>query len=496
METILEMKGITKIFPGVKALDNVNLELYRGEVLALLGENGAGKSTLIKVLSGVFVPEEGEIILEGKKCNFSKPGDGYDSGISIIYQELNYLNDLTIAENIFLGRLPKKNGLIDWKTVKTEANKALKTIKFNTDSGRAMKTLSIAEKQLVEIAKAVNRNMKVLVMDEPTSALNKEEVDFLLKLVREIAKTGVSVIYISHRMEEIYKVGDRVEILRDGKSIDTFNVADVDEDTLISKMVGRDIKSMYAKSEVPIGDVVFEASDICSNTVKKINFNVRRGEILGVFGLMGSGRTAMAETIFGRERITKGTIKIEGKEVKIKSPQDAKRAGIGYVPSERKTEGLILSHSVKNNISTATIKSLKKNGLINNKIERKNAKFWIDKFSIKTPSADTIVNSLSGGNQQKIVLAKWLQSNPKVLILNEPTRGIDVLAKVEIYRLMESLCENGMAVIMISSELPEILALSDRVIVVAEGTIVGSVSDRKIMTQELLMKYAISRGGE
>lgn len=496
MDIILEMKGITKVFPGVKALDQVDLTLRRGEVLALLGENGAGKSTLIKVLSGAYVPEEGEIILDGTRCQFTEPCDGFEKGISIVYQELNYLNDLTIGENIFLGCLPKKRGLIDWKTVKLESEKALKGVGFKTNPNRIMKTLSMAEKQLVEIAKAIYRNKKVLILDEPTSALNKEEVVFLLDLVRKVAKTGVGVIYISHRLEEIFKVADRVEILRDGKSIDTFDVSSVDEDTLISKMVGRDISVMYPKTSIEIGDVLMVVNNLHSRRVRNINFNVRRGEILGVFGLMGSGRTAMAEAIFGRDRLLQGTIRIEGEEVKIKSPQDAKRAGIGYVPSERKSEGLILSHSVKSNISTATIGMLKRNGLINSKIERQNAKYWIEKFSIKTPSPDTLVNSLSGGNQQKVVLAKWLQSNPKILILNEPTRGIDVGAKVEIYKLMESLCENGMGVVMISSELPEVLALSDRIIVLAEGTVVGEVSDRKLMTQELLMKYAMMRTGE
>ena len=495
METILEMKKITKFFPGVKALDDVDLVLNRGEVLALLGENGAGKSTLIKILSGVLIPDAGELFLEGKKCNFVKPSDGRDAGISIIHQELNYLNELSIGENIFLGRLPKKHGLIDWKKVREESTKALKRVGFDTNPNRIMKTLTVAEKQLVEIAKAVYSNMKVLVMDEPTSALNNEEVNSLLKLIREIASTGVGVVYISHRLQEVFEVADNVQVLRDGQYVERFNVSSVDEETLISRMVGRDISAMYPKQEIKTGDILMEVEGITSSSVEDISFHVKRGEILGVYGLMGSGRTAMAEAIFGRERIIKGTIKIEGQIVKIKSPADSKKAGIGYVPSERKTEGLVLVHSVMRNISTASFKLLKKGGLISNRLEEKYAKYWIDKFKIKTPTANAIVSSLSGGNQQKVVIAKWLQNNPKVLILNEPTRGIDVGAKVEIYRFMESLCSEGMAIVMISSELPEILALSDRVVVLSEGRVSVEIDDRDMMNQELLLKYAIKRTG-
>lgn len=494
-QTLLEMRGITKVFPGVKALTDVSLTLNRGEVLALLGENGAGKSTLLKVLSGVYIPDGGEIYLDGEKCNFTKPVDSFQAGISIIHQELNYLNDLSIGENIFMGRLPKKHRLIDWETIDRESRKALEQVGFPTDPRRTMRTLSVAEKQLVEIAKAVSRNMKVLVMDEPTSALNDKEVESLLKLVRKIADTGVGVVYISHRMQEIFEVADRVQILRDGYAVGNFPMEGITEEVLIAHMVGREINSMYAKHEIPLGEVVLDVQGVTSTRVHDITFQVRQGEILGIFGLMGCGRTPMAETIFGKNPILKGSVRVMGKEIKLRSPLDAKRAGIGYVPSERKSEGLILAHSVAQNISLATIRQLKQNGIISKQKERDQARQWIQRFKIKTPSEETIVNNLSGGNQQKVVLAKWLQTNPKVLILNEPTRGIDVGAKAEIYALMEELCEQGMAIVMISSELPEVLALCDRVCVMAEGTIVGEVSDRTQMTQEVLMKYAISRAG-
>lgn len=490
---ILEMKEITKEFPGVKALDDVSFILHKGEVLALLGENGAGKSTLLKILSGVYIADKGNIILEGKTCNFTRPVDGYEAGISIIHQELNYLDELTIGENIFLGRLPKKNGLIDWKKIEVESKKALEKVGFKTSPKRLMKELKVSEKQLVEIAKAVSRNMKVLVMDEPTSALNNEEVRLLLDLIKKIKKEGIGVVYISHKLKEIFDVADNIQVLRDGKSVAYYKTSEINEEQLIAAMVGRDISVMYPKEKIQLGKVIFEVENLCSPTVSNISFNLRAGEILGVFGLMGAGRNNMAETIFGKQQMTSGKIRIHGKEIVIRSPRDAKCAGIGYVPAERKKEGLILSDSVERNISTATIKLIKKNFLLSRKIEQKNALHWVEKFRIKTPSIKSIVNTLSGGNQQKVVLAKWLQASPKVLILNEPTRGIDVGAKVEIYKLMEELCKQGMGVIMISSELLEVIALSDRVVVMAGGTVVGEVSNREEMTQENLMNYAIQR---
>lgn len=493
--TILEIRGVSKSFPGVKALDNVSLELRKAEVLALVGENGAGKSTLLKILSGAYIADAGEIYLHGGKCNFSKPVDGYTAGISIIYQELNYLDELTIGENIFLGRLPKKAGLIDWPQVRNRSQEALEKIGFAIDPGRLMKTLTVAQKQLVEIAKAISRDMKVLVMDEPTSALNDEEVDSLLKLIKRIAATGVGVVYISHRMNEIFTIADRVEVLRDGCNVGVFDIKDVDEDTIIKKMVGREINEMFPKVIVPIGETLLEVNDMRGNSVGPINLTLRSGEILGIFGLMGAGRTAFAETLFGRHHKLSGRITMKGKEVLIRTPQDARNAGIGYVPAERKKDGLILEHSVSRNISTASFSRVKKFGLVSSVIEQKFASHWIERFRIKTPSSASIVKGLSGGNQQKVVLAKWLQTKPLVLILNEPTRGIDVGAKVEIYKMIVELCREGLGIILISSELPEVLALSDRVMVMAGGTFTGEIADRKKMDQESLMKLAISRTG-
>jgi ABC-type sugar transport system ATPase subunit len=400
-----------------------------------------------------------------------------------------------VGENIFLGRLPKKRGLVDWSRVMSASREALAGIGFVTEPTRIMKTLTIAEKQLVEIAKAVSRDMKVLVMDEPTSALNDEEVESLLALIRKIAAGGVGVVYISHRMNEIFKVADRVEVLRDGRDVACFTVGEVTEDELIRKMVGREISEMYPKEAIPTGESLLEVRNLSGEKIHSINLHLKSGEILGIFGLMGAGRTAFAETLFGRHRKKTGEVFVKGKAISIVTPRAAKKAGIGYVPAERKKDGLILEHSVSKNISTATISRLKKFGLVNSGLEEKFSKYWIDRFAIKTPSSKTIVKGLSGGNQQKVVLAKWLQTAPRVLILNEPTRGIDVGAKVEIYRLIEELCRDGLGIILISSELPEVLALSDRVMVMAEGTIVGEIADRKLMTQEALMKLAISRSG-
>jgi ABC-type sugar transport system ATPase subunit len=492
---ILEIRSVSKSFPGVKALDNVSLELHGSEVLALVGENGAGKSTLLKILSGAYLADAGELYLHGQLCNFSKPVDGYNAGISIIYQELNYLDELTIGENIFLGRLPKKAGLIDWQQVRIRSAEALDKVGFMMDPSRLMKTLTVAQKQLVEIAKAISRDMKVLVMDEPTSALNDEEVESLLKLIKRIAVTGVGVIYISHRMNEIFSIADRVQVLRDGCNVGAYDIKEVDEDSIIKKMVGREINEMFPKVFLPIGETLLEVKDMRGPSVGPIDLTLRSGEILGIFGLMGAGRTAFAETLFGRHHKLSGSFFIKGKEVIIKTPQDARNAGIGYVPAERKKDGLILEHSVSRNISTASISRLKKYGLVSSAVEQKFASHWIEKFKIKTPSSASIVKGLSGGNQQKVVLAKWLQTRPLVLILNEPTRGIDVGAKVEIYKLIVELCREGMGIILISSELPEVLALSDRVMVMAGGTFTGEIADRKKMDQEALMKLAISRTG-
>jgi len=488
---LLTMKNMTKQFPGVLALKNVDLELNHGEVLALLGENGAGKSTLIKILSGAQTQDEGEIRIEDKLQNYSTPKQANEQGVSIIYQELNYLNDLTVAENIFLNRWQrKKGGVIDWKRMHTEAKAILDTLDVAISTKEFMRDLSVAEKQLVEIAAALSQDMKILVMDEPTSALSEKEAEKLLTLVGKLRDGGTGVIFITHRLDEIFQIADRVLVLRDGERVGAVPINDVQKEDLVQMMVGRKLESFYSKRDIKPGEVALEVKGISTDFLKDISFNVKAGEILGVFGLMGSGRSEMARCVFGADKMTSGQVLIDGKPVTIKKPADAIANGIGYVTAERKKDGLILIQSVQENVMTASISRYSKPYYLNYGEEKRIASEWKEKMDIRTRDISTVVNTLSGGNQQKVVLSKWLTTKPKVIILNEPTRGIDVGAKSEIYALMEDLCEQGLGVIMISSELPEVLQLADRVVVMCEGRVTVEYP-REEMTQEKLMHGAI-----
>lgn len=494
---ILHMKGIHKSFPGVKALTDIDLELERGDVLALLGENGAGKSTLMKVLSGAYQAEEGEIYFEGKPVKITDPKIAIDMGINVIYQELNNSDVLSIAENIYMGNLKTKaGGLIDYQTIGRNTKALLERVGLgNYDPFLPVGSLSIAEKQMVEIAKALAKNTKVLVLDEPTAALNNEEIDILFDLIRQLSAEGTAIIYISHRLDEVFEISNKVMIMRDGCLVQTLMTKDTNKSELIALMVGREIKNIYPpRSAEHVGEVLLEVDHLSSTFVKDISFEVRRGEILGLFGLMGAGRTETVETIFGDRKLTGGEIRMEGKPVQITSPKQAKELGIGYIPSDRKAEGLFLQHSVATNISVNVLQRiLKKSGLLDFKEEHRLTDGWIQKLRIKTPSPQTLAESLSGGNQQKIVVAKWLADQPKLLILNEPTRGIDVGAKLEIYNLMNELSAQGISFIMVSSELPEIMAMSDRIVVIHEGRRKGEL-ERKDFSQEKLLSIAI--GGE
>ena len=494
MDKILEMHNIRKEFPGVKALDDVDLELMRGEILALLGENGAGKSTLMKILAGAIVADGGQIILEGENIQTKSPFEMLAKGISVVYQELNYLDDLTIAENIFIGNLPKtKFGAVDYKKLKMETRKLLELVGLEKDPMMEVGCLSIAEKQIMEIAKALSKDSKVLVMDEPTSALNETEANHLFVLLKNFVKKGNSVIYISHKMEEIFEISNRVQVLRDGKNIGTRITQECSVAELVNMMVGRSISNMYPKKETLAGDVVLEIKDVSSACVRDVSFQVKAGEIVGMFGLLGSGRTEIVECLFGKRCVSNGEVYIDGEHVKIKNPASAIKAGIAYLPRERKSDGLLMLQDVKKNMTVVYQKKLRKLLQIDFKEEKRLSKLWVEKLNIKTPGINTPVESLSGGNQQKVAISKWLMNGPKILILNEPTRGIDVGAKVEIYKLIEELCENGMAIILISSETPEIMGISDRILVVHEGTITGEIK-RKEFDQERIMHLAI--GGE
>lgn len=489
---LLEMKNITKEFPGVKALDNVSLELKEGEILALVGENGAGKSTLIKILSGAYTQDSGEVFLNGVKQEQVTPITAIKNGISVIYQELNNVDQITVAENIFLGNLPRKGVLkrLDYEKLRKDAQSLLDEVGLKVDPFTPLEQLSIAQKQLVEIAKALSKEIKILVMDEPTAALNNQEIEIMFRLIRNLISRGIGILYISHRMEEIFQMSDRVMVMRDGKGIATMPIAEVDSQKIISLMVGREIKDLYPQKCKSGSKTCFSVEGLETERLHNISFEVKEGEILGLFGLMGCGRTDIARAIFGADPRKSGKMRLAGKEIAPMSPFLAKKEGIAYIPADRKMDGLMLIHSVSRNMTISVLEKIKRNHLLNKKVEKDLVDGWIDRLAIKTPSADTIINSLSGGNQQKVVLAKWLSIEPKLLILNEPTRGIDVGSKSEIYCLMNELCQQGIGIIMISSDLPEVMGISDRMVIICDGK-AGGTMEKEEFTQDAIMAKAI-----
>ena len=494
-EIVLQAEGMVKRFPGVLAVDDVDFELKKGEVLAVVGENGAGKSTLMKILGGAISPDKGEITVNGKSYSKYSPGQALDIGIGVIYQELNYLNDLTIAENIFLGRLPEKGLLkrIDYKSLGENSKKLQEKVGIGHHPFTEVEKLSVAEKQLIEIARTFSHNINVIILDEPTSALNDVETNNLFKLIKRCKEDGQSAIYISHRLEEVFEVSDRILVMRDGKKVATLKTAETNKQEVVRYMVGREIKDMYPITLSEAGEVVFEIEGLNSGKAKNISMNVRRGEIVGLFGLMGAGRTSIVKGIFGSAPKKSGVFKVNGQEIEIKKPADALQHGIVYIPSERKSEGLVLNHSVKQNITMAMLDSLKRTIGLDLKRESKIVSSWVEKLNIKTPDFNREVSELSGGNQQKVVLSKYLALDPRIIIMNEPTKGVDVGAKVEIYKIIEDLCKKGMCVIIISSEMPEIMALSERIIVVSDGQITGECYRKDGFSQETLMEYAVGR---
>jgi ABC-type sugar transport system ATPase subunit len=490
---VLKMENITKTFPGVVALEDVSIELHKGEVLGILGENGAGKSTLIKILAGNYIKDSGSIFVNGEKFEIKNPSEAMASGIRVIYQELNTLNNLTVAENIFIGeqlvRGPFK--IVDWKAMTSKAAEILGSLNVSLDPNSVIGDLSISEKQIVEIAKAISKDAKILVMDEPTAALSEEETQSLFKIIANLKSRGVSIIYISHRLKEIFQITDRVVVLRDGKKVQYMKTSETSANELVALMVGRDIKEMYPKREVPIGEIVMEVKNLNADGFSDISFTLKKGEILGIFGLLGSGRTSLVKALFGANKVKSGEIFVNGEKINIKSPRIARDKKMGLVPLDRKIEGLALHMGVKENITLANIDDLGRGFLLKRNIENIKARKWIEEMGIKTPTIDQEVNSLSGGNQQKVVLAKWLESGSKIIILNEPTRGIDVGAKIEIYKLMQNLCERGSAIIMISSELPEILSIADRIFVMSKGKITAQYSRRDATEESLLQSACI-----
>ncbi len=489
-KVLLDMSKIHKRFPGVYALNNVSLELKRGEVHALLGENGAGKSTLINVLGGIYKADEGEIYIEGEKKEISSVLDAQQNGIAIIHQELVLVPHMTVAENIFLGRELNKGLFVSKKQMIEKANELIKAYHLNFDANTLIADLTIAQQQMVEIIKAVSFNSKIIVMDEPTSSISDKEVEFLFEIIRTLTKKGVGIIYISHKMSELWEICDRVTVLRDGKYIATNIIKDISKDELIQQMVGRNINQYYVRDFQTTGQTVLKVENLSDgNMVKDVSFELKRGEILGFAGLIGAGRSEAMEAIFGLSKKYSGKVTLFDEDVHFKSAVEAVQKGVALVPEDRKLDGLYLIQSVKYNTTIEVLDDFIKGIYCNDKVEKNIAKKYMDMMKTKTPTIDQAVSHLSGGNQQKVLIGRWLATNPKILILDEPTRGVDVGAKAEIYTIMNYLAKQGLSIIMISSELPEIINMSDRVYVMAEGKVTGCLNHDEV-SQEKIMKLA------
>jgi D-xylose transport system ATP-binding protein len=500
MTAALEMRNITKEFPGVKALNDVSIVVKKGEVHALCGENGAGKSTLMKVLSGLYPSGtyDGQILINGEEKHFHTIKEAEDAGISIIYQELALAKDLSIGENLFLGKEPARFGIINWEHVYKESEKWLKEVGLNVSPEQVTGILGIGKQQQVEIAKALSKNASILILDEPTAALTEQEVEILLNILKEFKKRGVTCIYISHKLNEVFEIADSITVLRDGKTVGTYPAADITENKVISLMVGRELTERFPRIESNPGEVVMKVKDYTvmnpdvpgKKVIDNVSFEVRKGEILGIAGLMGAGRTELVMSLFGSYAgQSQGTIEIEGKPVKIKNTEQAIKAGLALVSEDRKKFGLVLGMDIKSNVTMASLKAVSSGGVINHNQEISSGNQYIRSLKIKANSVETVTGTLSGGNQQKVVLGKWLMTTPKILILDEPTRGIDVGAKFEIYNIMNELISQGVSVIMISSELPELLGMSHRVMVISEGKKTAEFSAEEA-TQELIMTAA------
>ncbi|WEK55549.1 MAG: xylose ABC transporter ATP-binding protein [Candidatus Cohnella colombiensis] len=500
MTAVLEMRNITKEFPGVKALNDVTFTVKKGEVHALCGENGAGKSTLMKVLSGLYPTGtyEGDILINGQEKHFHKIKDAEEAGIAIIYQELALAKDLSIGENLFLGKEPARFGIINWEHLYKESEKWLHEVGLTISPEHVTGSLGIGKQQQVEIAKALSKNANILILDEPTAALTEQEVEILLDILREFKQRGVTCIYISHKLNEVFEIADSITVLRDGMTIGTYPINEVTEDKVISLMVGRELKERFPRIEAEPGEVVLKVTDYSvmnpdvpgKKVVDNVSFEVRKGEIFGIAGLMGAGRTELVMSLFGSYLGQNyGSVEIDGKPVKIKNTQHAIREGLALVSEDRKKYGLVLGMDIKSNVTLASLKSISPGGVINHNQEIKSGNSFIDSLKIKANSVETIAGTLSGGNQQKVVLGKWLMTSPKILILDEPTRGIDVGAKFEIYNIMNDLIRQGVSIIMVSSELPELLGMSHRIMVISEGKKMGEF-DADEATQEMIMTAA------
>jgi len=489
---LLEMRGIEKSFPGVKALSGVDLTVHRGEVLALLGENGAGKSTLMKVLGGAHQPDRGTILIDGHETTYATPHDSQQAGVSIIYQEFNLIPALTVRENLFLGRETTSRGFLRRREERQQAQALFERMGVSIDPEALCRDLSVSQQQVVEIAKALSQDARILVLDEPSAALTNAEVDRLFEIIQDLKSRGLGLIYISHRLEEVFAIADRVSVLRDGAHVGSASIDELNKDKLITLMVGRELTEEFPARNITLGEPLLEVENLSrGEVVKDVSFSIRRGEILGLTGLMGAGRTETARLIFGADKRDSGVIKLAGEALEISHPRDAIASRIGMLTEDRKTQGLILKHSVRENFGLPNLQQFSAMGFIDQKTETKEFGTYVDRLQVKVPHQEQQAGHLSGGNQQKIVLAKWLARNCDVLIFDEPTRGIDVGAKHEIYQLMNELVADGKCILMISSELPEVLGMSDRILVMHHGKISGEISDVPNTSQEQILELAM-----
>lgn len=489
---VLRMQHITKLFPGVKALDDVELELEKGEIHALIGENGAGKSTLMKILLGIYQPDGGEILYKGKPVKFHEPVDALQAGISMIHQEISMMPNLDVAGNVWVARekLFMKRGFLDHKAMHEETKKLLDKLEINLDPYAKAKDLSIAQLQMVELCRVISYNAEIIVMDEPTSALADAEIQILYRLVKGLAEEGTTIVFISHKLEEIFEICNRIAIMRDGKYIKTCYTDEINRQQLIALIAGRELKDLYPKEPVSMGKPIFEVNDLKRDGVfDKISFEIREGEVLGFCGLVGAGRTEIMRGIFGIDELSGGTIRINGDPVRISSPQDAIKNGLGFITEDRLRLGCIGKLSLKHNITLSNLSAYCRFGFINGNKESRASADMIKRMSVKAYSDKQLISQLSGGNQQKAVIGRSLLTNPKVLIMDEPTRGIDVGSKSEIYRIINDLAKKGMAVLVVSSEVPELLGICDRILVISHGRIAGEF-DRENVTQTELMNAA------
>lgn len=499
MQPLLTLEDISKSFPGVKALSGVRFDVNPGEVHALLGENGAGKSTLIKIVSGVYQPDSGRLQVDGEDVRFNNPTAAQQAGIATIYQELLLFPELSVAENIFIGHAPRgRFNSIDWSAMQRQAEEILASLDIHDlDVTRIVGSLSVGNRQRVEIAKALSQNARILIMDEPTAALTEADVEHLFRIVKLLRERGVGIIYISHRLEEIFQLADRVTVLRDGEYVGTKAVSDTDQDDLIGMMVGRTIDNLFPKLPAEIGEPIVEIRQLQRKPLtRNISLQIRAGEIVGLAGLVGSGRSELAQVIFGITPAESGEILVDGQPVSIRSPAQAKELGIAYVPEDRGSQGLIRPMKLRENISLAVLQKMLRGWFVDRGAETRLAADSIKQFNIRAHSTEQVVNKLSGGNQQKVVLSKWLASKPRLLIMDEPTRGIDVGAKAEIHRLMSQLAQQGLAILMISSELPEIMGMSDRILVMREGRLAAEFARADASQENIATAMMSSNAGE